>query len=121
MAGPRRLPAGGDGHDSVPTVTPPEFRQRDCGGSAGGASSPVGREAWPVGSRCARLGVRAAAYVVPGGQVTNVELIAHCARNLARFKCPTDVELVDVLPPEPGTYQPAPPGTDGGDRCVSPA
>ena len=26
------------------------------------------------------------------------ELLAHCARNLARFKCPTAVEFVDALP-----------------------
>ncbi|MFI1192979.1 hypothetical protein ACH4T9_06910 [Micromonospora sp. NPDC020750] len=27
-----------------------------------------------------------------------MELLAHCARNLARFKCPTAVEFVDALP-----------------------
>lgn len=34
----------------------------------------------------------------PGSQVTAEELIAHCERNLARFKCPTAVEFVDELP-----------------------
>ncbi len=30
--------------------------------------------------------------------MARTELIAHCTRNLARFKCPTEVEFVDVLP-----------------------
>ncbi|MGI5247019.1 AMP-binding protein [Dactylosporangium sp. CA-139066] len=34
----------------------------------------------------------------PGSQVTAEELIAHCERNLARFKCPTAVEFVAELP-----------------------
>ncbi|WP_328822264.1 AMP-binding protein [Micromonospora rubida] len=40
------------------------------------------------------------AYVVPapGRPATGEELLAHCARNLARFKCPTAVESVDALP-----------------------
>lgn len=33
-----------------------------------------------------------------GRPVTGEELLAHCARNLARFKCPTAVEFVDALP-----------------------
>ena len=33
-----------------------------------------------------------------GSQVTAEELIAYCARNLARFKCPTAVEFVAELP-----------------------
>jgi long-chain acyl-CoA synthetase len=38
--------------------------------------------------------------VVPaaGQSVTGEDLLAHCARNLARFKCPTAVEFVDTLP-----------------------
>jgi long-chain acyl-CoA synthetase len=34
----------------------------------------------------------------PGSAVTAEELIAHCERNLARFKCPTAVEFVAELP-----------------------
>ncbi|MGW4499358.1 AMP-binding protein [Micromonospora sp. NPDC004336] len=47
-----------------------------------------------------RSGETVRAYVVPapGRSVTGEELLAHCARNLARFKCPTAVEFVDELP-----------------------
>ncbi|MCI4062906.1 AMP-binding protein [Micromonospora sp. R77] len=47
-----------------------------------------------------RTGETVRAYVVraPGATVTGEELLAHCARNLARFKCPTGVEFVDALP-----------------------
>ncbi|WP_433387967.1 AMP-binding protein [Micromonospora sp. KLBMP9576] len=47
-----------------------------------------------------RTGETVRAYVVPapGRTVTGEELLAHCARNLARFKCPTAVEFVDGLP-----------------------
>jgi long-chain acyl-CoA synthetase len=47
-----------------------------------------------------RTGETVRAYVVPapGRAVTSEELLAHCARNLARFKCPTAVEFVDALP-----------------------
>ncbi|WFF01654.1 AMP-binding protein [Micromonospora sp. WMMD964] len=47
-----------------------------------------------------RTGETVRAYVVPkpGRPVTGEELLAHCARNLARFKCPTAVEIVDALP-----------------------
>ncbi|MEU5947071.1 AMP-binding protein [Micromonospora sp. NPDC047465] len=47
-----------------------------------------------------RTGETVRAYVVPapGRPVTGEELLAHCARNLARFKCPTAVEFVDELP-----------------------
>ncbi|MFG1775147.1 AMP-binding protein [Micromonospora sp. NPDC049048] len=47
-----------------------------------------------------RTGETVRAYVVaaPGHPVTEAELLAHCARNLARFKCPTAVEFVDELP-----------------------
>ncbi|WP_433530026.1 AMP-binding protein [Micromonospora sp. CA-263727] len=53
-----------------------------------------------VGVPHPRTGETVRAYVVPasGHRATGAELIAHCARNLARFKCPTDVEFVDVLP-----------------------
>ncbi|MEU4780824.1 AMP-binding protein [Micromonospora sp. NPDC023633] len=47
-----------------------------------------------------RTGETVRAYVVPapGRPVTGAELLAHCARSLARFKCPTAVEFVDELP-----------------------
>jgi long-chain acyl-CoA synthetase len=43
------------------------------------------------------------AYVVRAGgsQVTAEEVLEHCERNLARFKCPTAVEFVDRLPHSP--------------------
>ncbi|MFD6753379.1 AMP-binding protein [Micromonospora gifhornensis] len=104
------------------------------------SAHPAVAESAVVGVPHPRTGETVRAYVVPapGSQVAGVELIAHCARNLARFKCPTDVELVDVLPrstigkvrktllrprpeaperarseppPESGTDQPAPSGT----------
>lgn len=45
-------------------------------------------------------GEAVAAYVVrvPGGTVPADELLRHCARSLARFKCPTTVEFVESLP-----------------------
>lgn len=127
VAGPRFRPAGGGGCGSVPTVTPPKFRQRDWGGSAGAASSSRGAPSW-------RDGVATPEEGRGDVDLSNVELIVRGARNLARFRCPTDIELVDVLPrskigtvrktpfrprpeapdrvpPEPGTYQPAPSGT----------
>ncbi|MGW5671068.1 AMP-binding protein [Micromonospora sp. NPDC003776] len=47
-----------------------------------------------------RTGETVRAYVVRavGVPVTVEELLGHCARNLARFKCPTAVEFVDSLP-----------------------
>ncbi|MFI7303280.1 AMP-binding protein [Micromonospora aurantiaca] len=47
-----------------------------------------------------RTGETVRAYVVraAGPPVTADDLLAHCARNLARFKCPTAVEFVDSLP-----------------------
>ncbi|WP_091666485.1 AMP-binding protein [Micromonospora auratinigra] len=47
-----------------------------------------------------RTGETVRAYVVraAGPPVPAEELLAHCARNLARFKCPTAVEFVDSLP-----------------------
>jgi long-chain acyl-CoA synthetase len=40
------------------------------------------------------------AYVVAamGADLSADELIAHCERNLARFKCPTAIEFVEALP-----------------------
>jgi long-chain acyl-CoA synthetase len=50
-----------------------------------------------------RWGETAMAMVVrrPGVEVTETELIEHCRANLARFKCPTSVTWVDVLPRNP--------------------
>jgi long-chain acyl-CoA synthetase len=38
------------------------------------------------------------AYVVTESPVATADLAAHCARNLARFKCPTEFEFVTELP-----------------------
>jgi long-chain acyl-CoA synthetase len=40
------------------------------------------------------------AYVVraPGAEPTTEEVMQHCERNLARFKCPTSIEFVSELP-----------------------
>ena len=56
-------------------------------GGGGGRARPVHR---PGGQ-----GVRGAR---PGAVDPLDELIAHCERNLARFKCPTAVEFVAELP-----------------------
>ncbi|MFI5832167.1 AMP-binding protein [Micromonospora sp. NPDC051300] len=45
-----------------------------------------------------RTGETVRAYVVRAAEVSAAELLAYCARNLARFKCPTAVEFVDALP-----------------------
>ena len=42
--------------------------------------------------------VRAVVVPVQRGEVTAAELAAHCARNLARFKCPSEIEFADSLP-----------------------
>jgi len=36
-----------------------------------------------------------------GAQVSEADLIEFCRANLARFKCPTSVEWLDVLPRNP--------------------
>ena len=50
-----------------------------------------------------RTGETVVAFVVPrpGRQPDPGELVAHCSRALARYKCPTRVELVDTLPRNP--------------------
>ncbi|MEH1012006.1 AMP-binding protein [Micromonospora sp. CPCC 206060] len=47
-----------------------------------------------------RTGQSVRAYVVPAPDSTasEADLLAHCARNLARFKCPTAIDFVDTLP-----------------------
>ena len=42
--------------------------------------------------------VKALVVLRPGARVAADDLIAHCARSLARFKCPTSVEFVTELP-----------------------
>ncbi len=42
--------------------------------------------------------VKALVVLTAGARVSADDLIAHCARSLARFKCPTSVEFVDELP-----------------------
>jgi long-chain acyl-CoA synthetase len=53
-----------------------------------------------VGEPHPRTGEAVVAYVVPesGRTPTAEALIAHCARSLARYKCPARVEVVDALP-----------------------
>ncbi|MGY3462485.1 acyl-CoA synthetase (AMP-forming)/AMP-acid ligase II [Bradyrhizobium sp. LM3.4] len=36
--------------------------------------------------------------VKPGQKLTEADVFAHCAANLARFKCPRQVHFVDALP-----------------------
>ena len=63
--------------------------------------------AHPDVAECAVLGiphpytgesVKALVVVRPGATLTVEEVVAHCARSLARFKCPTAVAFVDGLP-----------------------
>jgi long-chain acyl-CoA synthetase len=42
--------------------------------------------------------VKALVVLAEGARTTADDLIAHCARSLARFKCPTSVEFVPELP-----------------------
>ena len=60
-------------------------------------------EAAVVGRTDERWGEVPVAYVVlrPGHDATRDELIAHCARQLARFKVPKDVTFLDALPRNP--------------------
>jgi long-chain acyl-CoA synthetase len=53
-----------------------------------------------VGEPDPRTGEAIVAFVVPeGGTSPDPEaLLAHCSRSLARYKCPTRVEVVDALP-----------------------
>ena len=63
--------------------------------------------AHPGVAECAVLGiphpytgesVKALVVLVEGVSLTVDEVVAHCARSLARFKCPTAVEFVEELP-----------------------
>ncbi|HUR49732.1 MAG TPA: AMP-binding protein [Acidimicrobiales bacterium] len=52
-----------------------------------------------IGCPDPRTGERVKAYVVVGdSEVGPVDLTAHCARQLARYKCPAEIEVVDELP-----------------------
>ena len=61
----------------------------------------------PEVGECAVIGVPndrwgevglAVVVVKPGHTLTREELTAHCAANLARFKVPSEMEVIDVLP-----------------------
>ena len=57
-------------------------------------------EAAAVGEPDPRTGEAVVAFVVPepGASPSPDALLAQCARSLARYKCPTRVEVVDALP-----------------------
>jgi acyl-CoA synthetase (AMP-forming)/AMP-acid ligase II len=61
---------------------------------------PAVGEAAVVGRPHADLGEEVVAFVAlrPRASAQPEELIAHCARHLAAFKCPRQVRLVDALP-----------------------
>lgn len=62
------------------------------------ASHPEVTEAAVIGVAHPFTGQAVKAFVVTDGPVTTEELLAHCERNLARFKCPSAFELVPELP-----------------------
>jgi long-chain acyl-CoA synthetase len=72
----------------------PQEVERVLGDHPGIAESAV------VGVPHPYTGQTVRAYLVraPGATVTAEEVLRHCERNLARFKCPTSVEFVDELP-----------------------
>jgi long-chain acyl-CoA synthetase len=61
---------------------------------------PAVKEVAVVGVPHASSGEAITAFVVPapGAQPTEAELIAHVGRHLARYKCPSTIEIVDRLP-----------------------
>jgi long-chain acyl-CoA synthetase len=59
---------------------------------------PAVEEAAVVGTPHPYTGQTVKAYVVVSAPTGVEELIGHCERGLARFKCPTAIEFVDELP-----------------------
>jgi long-chain acyl-CoA synthetase len=63
------------------------------------AMHPLVSEAAVVGVADPATGEAVFAYVVPAGASPEVDdLHAHCARNLARYKCPVAIQIVPELP-----------------------
>jgi long-chain acyl-CoA synthetase len=63
-------------------------------------AQPDVQDAVVVGEPHARTGESVVAYVVPvaGHTVDVTTLAAACARSLARYKCPSRIEVVDAVP-----------------------
>lgn len=59
---------------------------------------PAVAESAVVGVASPYTGEAVKAFVVLRGEATMEELVAHCERNLARFKCPSVIEFVPQLP-----------------------
>ncbi len=62
------------------------------------ATHPAVQEAAVLGAPHEVTGHTVHAYVVARAEVTEAELAEHCAQGLARFKCPTKIEIVAKLP-----------------------
>jgi acyl-CoA synthetase (AMP-forming)/AMP-acid ligase II len=45
--------------------------------------------------------VKAVVSLKPGTEATEEELIAYCSEHLAKFKCPTSVDIIEALPRNP--------------------